>query len=115
MRRCLILTSLIHLILFSGCIEKVFSKTSPRLLIISLDGKEKKIPFVSFSFFIKGFAHKYLEKYSSLLPTINGIQNEGIKTKHGMQPTFVTMTYPNHISIATGRMNISILIIHLPV
>lgn len=23
-----------------------------------------------------------------------------------MQPTFVTMTYPNHISIATGKMNL---------
>ncbi|CAF4386316.1 unnamed protein product, partial [Rotaria magnacalcarata] len=34
--------------------------------------------------------------------TLNRVENEGIKSKNGMQPTFVTMTYPNHISIATG-------------
>jgi predicted AlkP superfamily pyrophosphatase or phosphodiesterase len=48
----------------------------------------------------KGFRHGYLNTYS--LPTLSRIQNEGIKTKHGMQPTFVTITFPNHISIATG-------------
>lgn len=58
--------------------------SSPRLLIISLDG----------------FAHYYLRNYS--LPTLNQLQQQGIRTKSGMQPTFATMTYPNHMSIATG-------------
>jgi predicted AlkP superfamily pyrophosphatase or phosphodiesterase len=52
------------------------------------------------SVYRKGFRHGYLNTYS--LPTFTRIQNEGIKTTHGMQPTFVTMTFPNHISIATG-------------
>jgi predicted AlkP superfamily pyrophosphatase or phosphodiesterase len=76
--------------------------------------KEKKRIFffgVYLLLLLKGFSHEYLKKYS--FPTINRIQNQGIKTKYGMQPTFVTMTYPNHISIATGGMKIFFLIIYL--
>ncbi|UJR26834.1 hypothetical protein I4U23_008147 [Adineta vaga] len=65
-------------------IEITLSTAKPRLLIISLDG----------------FRHDYLTQYS--FSTLNRIQNQGIRTTHGMQPTFVTMTFPNHISIATG-------------
>ncbi|CAF4842347.1 unnamed protein product [Rotaria sp. Silwood1] len=60
------------------------SSKIPRLLIISLDG----------------FGHNYLHEHN--LPTLNRFRNEGVQAKHGMQPTFPTMTFPNHISIATG-------------
>ncbi|CAF1083781.1 unnamed protein product [Rotaria sordida] len=56
----------------------------PRLLIISLDG----------------FRHDYLNEH--ILPTLNRFRNEGVQATHGMRPTFTTMTFPNHISIATG-------------
>ncbi len=103
---------IIQLIFFIYCIEKTSSNT-PRLLIISLDGKRPHTNFVYtyFLFLWKGFRQEYLNTYS--LPTINRIQNEGIKTKYGMQPTFVTMTFPNHISIATGKITELILMIYL--
>ncbi|CAF0733735.1 unnamed protein product [Adineta ricciae] len=78
-RQCWLLT-----IAFLICIGITLSAAKPRLLIVSLDG----------------FRHEYLSQYS--FPTLNRIQEQGVKTRHGMQPTFVTMTYPNHISIATG-------------
>ncbi|CAF3854318.1 unnamed protein product, partial [Rotaria sp. Silwood1] len=46
------------------------------------------------------FRHNYLHEHN--LPTLNRFRNEGVQAKHGMQPTFPTMTFPNHISIATG-------------
>ncbi|CAF1471361.1 unnamed protein product [Adineta steineri] len=58
--------------------------TQNRLLIISLDG----------------FSHDYLKTHT--LPTINRFRNEGVQATQGMRPTYVTMTFPNHISIATG-------------
>ncbi|CAF0903576.1 unnamed protein product [Rotaria sp. Silwood1] len=75
---------IIHVILIICYIEPISSTNQPRLLIVSLDG----------------FRHDYLKNYS--LPTLNRIQNQGVKTINGMEPTFVTMTFPNHISIATG-------------
>lgn len=60
------------------------SSNVPRLLIISLDG----------------FRHDYLNQYD--LPTLNSFRNEGVQATNGMRPTFTTMTFPNHISIATG-------------
>ncbi|CAF1001780.1 unnamed protein product [Adineta steineri] len=83
-QRCILLSIIIHWILFMCHIEIISSTDNSRLLIISLDG----------------FRHDYLKKH--VLRTLNQIQNEGIKTKHGMEPTFVTMTMPNHVSIATG-------------
>ncbi|CAM4899115.1 unnamed protein product [Rotaria socialis] len=55
-----------------------------RLLIISLDG----------------FRHEYLNQYE--FPILNQFRNEGVQATQGMKPTFTTMTFPNHISIATG-------------
>ncbi len=49
----------------------------------------------------EGFRHQYLNEH--VLPTINSFRNEGVQAREGMQPTFTTMTFPNHISIATGR------------
>jgi len=97
---------LLIIILLINCIERIASANKPRLLIISLDGKQIQKMFLCLYLLLllKGFRHDYLSKYS--FPTINRIQNKGIKTKYGMQPTFVTMTFPNHISIATGRMKI---------
>ncbi|CAF4039061.1 unnamed protein product, partial [Rotaria sordida] len=60
------------------------SSKKQRLLIISLDG----------------FRHDYLSEH--YLPTLNRFRNEGVRATHGMQPTYPTLTYPNHISIATG-------------
>ncbi|CAF4252842.1 unnamed protein product, partial [Adineta steineri] len=60
------------------------SEVQPRLLIISLDG----------------FRHDYLNEHE--LPTINQFRNQGVQATHGMRPTYTTMTFPNHISIATG-------------
>ena len=42
------------------------------------------------------------------LPTINRFRNEGVQATQGMKPTYVTMTFPNHISIATGTVNVII-------
>ncbi|CAF3335834.1 unnamed protein product [Rotaria socialis] len=74
----------ISIVLILQFIEIISSASNPRLLIISLDG----------------FRHQYLKQYP--FEALNRVENEGIKSKNGMQPTFVTMTYPNHISIATG-------------
>ncbi|CAF4674343.1 unnamed protein product, partial [Rotaria sp. Silwood2] len=78
---------IIHTILIICYVEPISAISHSRLLIVSLDG----------------FRHDYLKIHS--LPTLNRIQNQGVRTTNGMQPTFVTMTYPNHISIATGRIN----------
>ena len=37
------------------------------------------------------------------LPNIMGFRQAGVQATRGMRPTFTTMTYPNHISIATGE------------
>ncbi|CAF3395042.1 unnamed protein product [Rotaria sp. Silwood1] len=47
-----------------------------------------------------GFRHDYLNELE--LPTLNRFRNEGVQARYGMRPTFTTMTFPNHISIATG-------------
>ncbi|CAF1537915.1 unnamed protein product [Rotaria sp. Silwood1] len=60
------------------------SSESQRLLIISLDG----------------FRHDYLHEH--YLPALNRFRNDGVRATHGMRPSFTTLTYPNHISIATG-------------
>ena len=62
--------------------------------------------------YFEGFRHDYLNQYN--LPTLNRFRNEGVQATDGMRPTFTTMTFPNHISIATGQqkkthMNDSIL------
>ncbi|CAF4157282.1 unnamed protein product [Rotaria sp. Silwood2] len=50
--------------------------------------------------YFQGFRHDYLREH--YLPTLNRFRNEGVRAAHGMQPVFTTLTYPNHISIATG-------------
>jgi predicted AlkP superfamily pyrophosphatase or phosphodiesterase len=72
----------------------------PRLLIISLDGEIFSLIVRENDLFYKGFRHDYLNEHQ--LPTINRFRNEGVQATRGMRPTFTTMTYPNHISIATG-------------
>lgn len=47
-----------------------------------------------------GFRHSYLREHQ--LINLEQFSAQGIRTSHGMQPTFTTLTYPNHISIATG-------------
>ncbi|CAF2876113.1 unnamed protein product [Rotaria sp. Silwood2] len=59
------------------------SSESQRLLIISLDG----------------FRHDYLHEH--YLPALNPFHNDGVRATHGMRPSLTTLTYPNHISIAT--------------
>ena len=48
-----------------------------------------------------GFRHDYLNEHQ--LPNLNRFRDAGVKATRGMRPTFTTMTYPNHISIATGE------------
>ena len=50
--------------------------------------------------FSKGFRHDYLNEHQLL--NLNEFRNQGVQATHGMRPTFTTMTFPNHISIATG-------------
>ncbi|CAF3049475.1 unnamed protein product [Rotaria sp. Silwood2] len=50
--------------------------------------------------YFEGFRHDYLREH--YLPTLNRFRNEGVRATHGMRPVFTTLTYPNHISIATG-------------
>ncbi|CAF4933941.1 unnamed protein product, partial [Rotaria sp. Silwood1] len=64
---------------------KQLSTDLSRLLIISLDGR---------------FRHQYFHTHA--LPALNQFRNEGVFATEGMQATFSTMTYPNHISIVTG-------------
>ncbi|CAF1312841.1 unnamed protein product, partial [Rotaria sp. Silwood1] len=46
------------------------------------------------------FRHQYFHTHA--LPALNQFRNEGVFATEGMQATFSTMTYPNHISIVTG-------------
>lgn len=57
---------------------------------------KNKTKFVSL-----GFRHDYLNEHQ--LPNLNRFRDAGVKATRGMRPTFTTMTYPNHISIATGE------------
>lgn len=49
---------------------------------------------------LSGFRHDYLNEHQ--LSNIDQFRHAGVYAKRGMKPTFTTMTYPNHISIATG-------------
>lgn len=80
------------------------SSVTPRLLIISLDGErfsERDWIEMENDWFKSGFRHAYLNEHQ--LPTINRFRNQGVQATRGMRPTFTTMTYPNHVSIATGE------------
>ena len=57
--------------------------------------------FVEKIFIVSGFRHDYLSEHQ--LPNIDRFRQAGVYAKGGMKPTFTTMTYPNHISIATGE------------
>ncbi|CAF1300171.1 unnamed protein product [Rotaria magnacalcarata] len=81
------MTHIRYIFLISVLIRADAAKRSaelPRLLIISLDG----------------FRHDYLNQYE--FPILNQFRHEGVQATQGMKPTFTTMTFPNHISIATG-------------
>ncbi len=49
---------------------------------------------------IDGFRHDYLEKYQP--PTLLAWAKEGVRSE-GITPSFPTLTFPNHISLVTGR------------
>lgn len=49
---------------------------------------------------IDGFRHDYLDKYQP--PTLLAWAKEGVRAK-GIIPSFPTLTFPNHISLITGR------------
>ncbi len=55
------------------------------LLVISMDG----------------FRADYMQSHSSYLPNINAFFSDGVKTK-GIRPSFPSLTFPNHYTIATG-------------
>ncbi|CAF1254910.1 unnamed protein product [Rotaria sordida] len=94
--RCIFLIIFVfHVTLLVGNNATKQSSDIPRLLIISLDG----------------FRHDYLNEHE--LPTINRFRNEGVHATHGMRPTFTTLTFPNHISIATGMYQEEHGIVHI--
>jgi predicted AlkP superfamily pyrophosphatase or phosphodiesterase len=55
------------------------------LLIISMDG----------------FRADYLQSHSEFLPNINAYFSDGVKSK-GIRPSFPSLTFPNHYTLATG-------------
>lgn len=55
------------------------------LLIISMDG----------------FRADYMQSLSQYLPNINAYFRDGVKSK-GIRPSFPSLTFPNHYTIATG-------------
>lgn len=55
------------------------------LLVISMDG----------------FRANYMQSHAQFLPNIRGFFREGVKSK-GIRPSFPSLTFPNHYTIATG-------------
>jgi predicted AlkP superfamily pyrophosphatase or phosphodiesterase len=55
------------------------------LLVISMDG----------------FRAEYMQSLSQYLPNINAFFSDGVKSK-GIRPSFPSLTFPNHYTIATG-------------
>jgi len=70
---------LIFLIIYSF----VFSKSEPFVLIVSLDG----------------FRYDYMNFIDT--PNLNYLKENGVKSK-SLKPIFLSLTFPNHYSIATG-------------
>lgn len=50
---------------------------------------------------IDGFRHDYLEKFNP--PNLNMMAREGLRAR-SMVPSFPTLTFPNHITLVTGRV-----------
>jgi predicted AlkP superfamily pyrophosphatase or phosphodiesterase len=58
---------------------------SPTLLIISMDG----------------FRANFMQSHAQYLPNIRAFFSDGVKTS-GLRPSFPSLTFPNHYTIATG-------------
>jgi predicted AlkP superfamily pyrophosphatase or phosphodiesterase len=98
----LLLVIIFQILSLDGATQQLLTDI-PRLLIISLDGSTNKtiLSLIAISSFIlfEGFGHQYFNAHT--LPTFSQFRNEGVFATKGMKPTFTTMTYPNHVSIAT--------------
>ena len=56
----------------------------PLVILISLDG----------------FRYDYLDR--GITPTLSGLAADGVRTDHGMRPSFPSVTFPNHYTLVTG-------------
>jgi predicted AlkP superfamily pyrophosphatase or phosphodiesterase len=48
-----------------------------------------------------GFRADYLQSHAQFLPNINAHFSDGVKSK-GIRPSFPSLTFPNHYTLATG-------------
>lgn len=49
---------------------------------------------------IDGYRTDYIER--GLSPTLASLASQGVRASHGMQPSFPSLTFPNHYTIVTG-------------
>jgi predicted AlkP superfamily pyrophosphatase or phosphodiesterase len=91
----LLLCSLIAL--GAGCATPSTSPTSASSASTAAAAKQAPAPLLLIS--IDGFRAEYLER--GLSPTLTMLAKDGVRAT-GMQPSFPSLTFPNHYSIVTG-------------
>jgi len=67
---------------------------------VNADGQISKSTVVMIS--IDGFRADYLKKYKPV--TLTKLAQEGAQTDGGMIPSFPSLTFPNHVTLVTGRV-----------
>ena len=82
--------------------SKVWSLVALLLTISAVNGYSGKVLLVSFD----GFRWDYLNNIPGLV-NFERLRREGVSVPY-MNNTFSTVTFPNHYSIATGNVHISI-------
>ena len=68
------------------------------LFFLFLGLAETRLVFVS----LDGFRWDYLLLYGDLLPTFSKFVADGVSVHNGLRNSFVTKTFPNHRTLATG-------------
>lgn len=76
-------------------------------LIVFCSAAFAKNPVILIS--IDGFAHKYLDAFQPSF--INSMRKQGVSSK-GLKPVYPSKTFPNHLSIVTGKYPVEHGIVH---
>lgn len=81
----------------SGCAEQPAHQASPKTRSVVAKAKSRPAPLLLIS--IDGYRYDYIDRHLS--PTLEMLAGTGVRAR-SMQPSFPSLTFPNHYTIVTG-------------
>lgn len=84
----------------AGCATSHPQATAPTVTAPQSAAKPKATPAPLLLISIDGYRTDYIER--GLSPTLASLAKQGVRAADGMQPSFPSLTFPNHYTIVTG-------------